>query len=117
MPGDLTVPETRKVQHVIGTLRRLGAEFIHQPDRPFDDVAELSRAMVCPLQNRRGTLKMVLRKNVGWRHAVLLEKNQFCRSVRKLTQAGRWTSMPSHILPGKLAFDANAILGKAGKRA
>ena len=86
MPG-LTVPEGREIEDIVRQSGRLGTEFIHQSNGPFDNVAELPRALVCPLQNRRGTLKMVLCKNIGWRHAVLLGRISFVE--RQKTDTGR----------------------------
>ncbi|WP_254674253.1 hypothetical protein [Devosia ureilytica] len=50
------MPIIVQFQNVADRLGLFGADFFHQPDGTFNDVTQLTRSLVRPLQNGGGSL-------------------------------------------------------------
>lgn len=55
-------------ENIVAQLRLFGPEIVHKADRPLDNVSQLARSLVGPLQNDSGTLQVIPGKQIGGVH-------------------------------------------------
>ena len=55
-------------EDIVPRLRLFRPKIVHQSDGAFDDVSQLPRSLVGPLQNDSGTLQMIPSKQIGGVH-------------------------------------------------
>lgn len=89
---------------IAGRCRLLWAKIVHEPDCAFDDMAQLPRTLVRPLENGGGALQMVTRKHIGGRHLELL---------RYTNSAGAWREFSVDLLSVRDLSGLPAILSKS----
>src|SRR5690606_26767685 len=105
----LALAEAGEIENIAGLGRRLLPRFVHEADGSFDNVAQLTRAAVDALQDRRGALQVISGENVGGRHGTrLLRENQFLETPGGVARTKGCARMPSANLPDCVAFSSKA---------